>query len=323
MAYAPLQISISLNRGDSLTCDLSQLHLHPDPFTTQPSLTVIDTMPPQSRGETEKNVAQSTPERPALPTRSDSLLAFPSPATVIHGQRTPTILTHHNARDDDDIASPLASPSNDSLYNASIEPETPDPNERDLTLSEDDDFQDEYLVSAEDQSASSSQSGSDEEQDADGSLNIDSENDAFPPLSQSASAPRIGGPYGHSYHSLSSHPSTSSLSYSNHFAPPFYNRPPNPLPPSPSLTSLLGIPLSARTPFSLTTSTTAASTRPSTPTNLSDSEADFAQNDTDALISSSARRAPASGVPRAAPKVPTYEYYGFAVYVGSWVGFML
>lgn len=261
-----------------------------------------------------------TPKRPSPPPRSDSLLGLPSPATVIHGQRTPTQARGATDGEDDEPTSPLASPSNDSAYNASVEPETPDLMERDLTFSEEEeDFQEEYSMSAEDQSPS----GSENEHDENEAPGFDNENDEFPPLSTSTSPPRVGGPYSHSYHAVSSHASTSSLSYSNHFAPPFYNRPPNPLPPSPSLTSLLGLPLSARTPFSLTTSTTAASTRPSTPTNLSDSEADFTQNDTDALISSSARRAPASGVPRAAPKVPTYEYYGFALYVGSWVGFLL
>ena len=280
-------------------------------------------MPPQSRGGKDKEPVQRTPQRPLPPPRSDSLLGLPSPATVIFDERTPTARGNLNSSEVDDVMSPLASPEDESVYSASVEMETPDLMDRDMTLSESDDFQDHYSISAEEQSPTSSQSGSDGEQDADGTHTQDNESDEFPPLSQSTSMPRIGGPYGHSYHTLSSHPSSSSLSYSNHFAPPFYNRPPNPLPPSPSLTSLLGLPLSGRTPFSLTTSTTAASTRPSTPTNLSDSEADFAQNDADALIFSSARRAPASGVPRAAPKVPTYEYYGFAVYVGSWVGFML
>ena len=73
------------------------------------------------------------------------------------------------------------------------------------------------------------------------------------------------------------------------FAPPFYNRPPTPLPPSPSLTSLL------RPSFS--------TSRPSTP----DSSDNETPNDTDA----------AARVPRASPKVPTYEYYGFVLYLLS------
>jgi len=104
--------------------------------------------------------------------------------------------------------------------------------------------------------------------------------------------------------------------------PPFYNRPPLPLPPSPSLTSLL------RPSFSTTTS------RPSTP-DSSDvdvlSAAGAFTNGTStpgtsasanlASITKSARHAPA--VPRAAPKIPTYEYYGFAVYLGSSVALLL
>ncbi|MCJ1284340.1 hypothetical protein MMC26_003671 [Xylographa opegraphella] len=96
-----------------------------------------------------------------------------------------------------------------------------------------------------------------------------------------------------------------SHSTSHPFFPPFYNRPPTPLPPSPSLTSLL------RPPFSTTTS------RPTTPDS---SDADTPTS-TSAAIAKSARSAVA--VPRASPKVPTYEYYGFVLYVGSSVGFVM
>ncbi|CAM1504303.1 Fc.00g018940.m01.CDS01 [Cosmosporella sp. VM-42] len=71
----------------------------------------------------------------------------------------------------------------------------------------------------------------------------------------------------------------------NYFAPPFYGRPPTPLPPSPSLTSLL---------------------RPSRPTTPDASDDD--------------NIAP---VPRAAPKVPTYEYYGFVLYLFSSLTFVM
>lgn len=67
----------------------------------------------------------------------------------------------------------------------------------------------------------------------------------------------------------------------NYFAPPFYGRPGTSLPPSPSITSLL-IP-----------------SRPTTP-DLSDAE-DEAPPSTD----------------RKAPQVPTYEYYGFVLYLFS------
>lgn len=71
----------------------------------------------------------------------------------------------------------------------------------------------------------------------------------------------------------------------NYFAPPFYGRPPTPLPPSPSLTSLL---------------------RPSRPTTPDAS-------DEDAM----------APVPHAAPKVPTYEYYGFVLYLFSSLTFLV
>ena len=99
------------------------------------------------------------------------------------------------------------------------------------------------------------------------------------------------------------HQSNSSFLIANAFAPPFYNRPPTPLPPSPSLTSLL------RPSFSTTTS------RPTTP---DDSENDT-PNDTEAAVAKSARTA--ITVPRASPKVPTYEYYGFVLYLLSSLAF--
>ncbi|KAI9763046.1 MAG: hypothetical protein M4579_000110 [Chaenotheca gracillima] len=93
------------------------------------------------------------------------------------------------------------------------------------------------------------------------------------------------------------------LAGANPFAPPFYNRPPTPLPPSPSLTSLL------RPTFSTTTS------RPTTP----DSSDVETPNDTEAAVAKSARTA--TTVPRASPKVPTYEYYGFVLYLVSSLAF--
>lgn len=105
-------------------------------------------------------------------------------------------------------------------------------------------------------------------------------------------------------HSIDRHPpflrhSNSSFLSANAFAPPFYNKPPTPLPPSPSLTSLL------RPSFSATTS------RPTTP----DSSENDTPNDTEAAVAKSARIA--TTVPRASPKVPTYEYYGFVLYLMS------
>ncbi|KAL8834860.1 MAG: hypothetical protein Q9170_003560 [Blastenia crenularia] len=99
--------------------------------------------------------------------------------------------------------------------------------------------------------------------------------------------------------------STSSLLSANAFAPPFYNKPPTPLPPSPSLTSLL------RPSFSATTS------RPTTP----DSSENDTPNDTEAAVAKSARTA--TTVPRASPKVPTYEYYGLVLYLMSTLAFLM
>ena len=96
----------------------------------------------------------------------------------------------------------------------------------------------------------------------------------------------------------------------NAFAPPFYNRPPTPLPPSPSLTSLL------RPSFS---------SRPTTP---DDSESEHTGtatagegSATEAAVAKSARDA--RTVPRASPKVPTYEYYGFVLYLTSGLCFLM
>lgn len=91
--------------------------------------------------------------------------------------------------------------------------------------------------------------------------------------------------------------------------PPFYNRPPTPLPPSPSLTSLL------RPPSLMNRSTT--STRPTTP-DSSDMET---PNDTEDQVAQSARRA--NPLPPTAPKVPTYEYYGFVLYLASSLAFLM
>ncbi|KAI9800477.1 MAG: hypothetical protein M1833_003363 [Piccolia ochrophora] len=103
----------------------------------------------------------------------------------------------------------------------------------------------------------------------------------------------------------SSLPHSHSFLGANPFAPPFYNRPPTPLPPSPSLTSLL------RPSFSTTTS------RPTTP-DSSDAET---PNDTEAAVAKSARIA--TTVPRASPKIPTYEYYGFVLYLLSSLAFLI
>lgn len=98
------------------------------------------------------------------------------------------------------------------------------------------------------------------------------------------------------------------------FYPPFYNRPPTPLPPSPSLTSLL------RPNFS-----TAANSRPTTPDPSSDEGAVHptgtgAQTPNSILTSTLGTAKP---IARASPQVPTYEYYGFTLYLTSSLAFMV
>lgn len=91
--------------------------------------------------------------------------------------------------------------------------------------------------------------------------------------------------------------------------PPLYNKPQTPLPPSPSLISLL------RPPSLRNQSTT--STRGPSP----DSSDVETPNDTEAQVAQQARRA--NPVPPTVPKVPTYEYYGFVLYLASSLAFLM
>lgn len=100
------------------------------------------------------------------------------------------------------------------------------------------------------------------------------------------------------------------------FAPPFYNRPPTPLPPSPSLTSLL------RPNFSTHNS------RPATPDPSSDEGTPNTRDGTQTPNSAAASTLTstfrtAKPIPRASPKVPTYEYYGFTLYLVSSLVFIV
>ncbi|ESA43912.1 hypothetical protein NCU16367 [Neurospora crassa OR74A] len=81
------------------------------------------------------------------------------------------------------------------------------------------------------------------------------------------------------------------------FAPPFYGRPPTPLPPSPSLTSLL---------------------RPSRPTTP-----DASDDETVANGGGGGPEGSNEPLPRASPRVPTYEYYGFVLYLFSSLSFLI
>ncbi|KAF2163433.1 hypothetical protein M409DRAFT_26046 [Zasmidium cellare ATCC 36951] len=103
------------------------------------------------------------------------------------------------------------------------------------------------------------------------------------------------------------------------FAPPFYNRPPTPLPPSPSLTSLL------RPNFS------SQNSRPTTPDPSSDEGTPHMRGDATGTQTPNSAAAStltstfrsAKPIPRASPKVPTYEYYGFTLYLTSSLAFIV
>lgn len=104
------------------------------------------------------------------------------------------------------------------------------------------------------------------------------------------------------------------------FAPPFYNRPPTPLPPSPSLTSLLRPNFSSQNsrPGTPDPSSDEGSTphthRPGTGTQTPNSAAA-------STLTTSYRTA--KPIPRASPQVPTYEYYGFTLYLVSSLVFVV
>lgn len=105
------------------------------------------------------------------------------------------------------------------------------------------------------------------------------------------------------------------------FAPPFYNRPPTPLPPSPSLTSLL------RPTFSSQNSRPAtpdpSSDEGGTPTTRPVTAGTQTPNSAAAASTLTSSYRTAKPIPRASPKVPTYEYYGFTLYLTSSLTFLV
>ncbi|KAI9814069.1 MAG: hypothetical protein M1827_003533 [Pycnora praestabilis] len=194
---------------------------------------------------------------------------------VSHSLSTPNFPTYTARESATDPASQLSSGETYPPTHDLTSPEAPSSGGED----DDADFQSHYSLVT-----SSSSSSSDTEENATPISNDDHRRPAQRPLLR------------HSNSSFLGH---------NAFAPPYYNRPPTPLPASPSLTSLL------RPPFSTTTS------RPSTP----DSSDNETPNDTEAVVAKSARIA--TTVPRASPKVPTYEYYGFVLYLLSSLAFLM
>jgi len=197
--------------------------------------------------------------------------------------------------------------------------ESPSPERPPRTLSPSEDATPSEPTSLEDPTDDAQPNGDFLSSSSDFSSSADDDNDDAPTRSTDvAGSPRRP----HSGHSSRSHthlpPSSSTL------FPPFYNRPPTPLPPSPSLTSLLrGGP-----PFS------AAASRPTTP-ETSDAESHGGggrgggeRGSGTGASSSTGRRAWAGDGDAAAaapppPKIPAYEYYGFALYLASAAAFLM
>jgi len=235
-------------------------------------------MPPQSRGDgsSSRTFSGALNVPPTLGSFLDNL---PSPSSTISDQQTPTgplpnSIAHR---------SPPASPTRHSSHLSRGQLDADEDGEDGSVILDDADFQSHYSR----QSSPASTSSEDPSDTEDG---IPHNTSPF------------ASPIHHTTSSQSLPPPPPLPLY-----PPFYNRPPTPLPPSPSLTSLL------RPPSLLNRSTT--STRPTTP-DSSDAET---PNDTEAAVAQSARRA--TVVERVAPKVPTYEYYGFILYLASSLAF--
>lgn len=275
------------------------------------------TMPPQSRGDVSSSHSFKSPES-LTPTLKPYLDNLPTPRALGHGRTTPTGILEEEV--EDDMPTPVRptfrlkekDESNEEEHEEE-EGEEDDDDEEDIL--DDDEFESHY--SRQDSSASS-----DEEDDDDDDDQVDSDGLQLPSTKSATTGTlhRISS-LPASFSTTHLHSSHSTTSLRHHYPgappippplyPPFYNRPPTPLPPSPSLTSLL------RPPSLLNRSTT--STRPTTP-DYSDTE-DATPHDTEAAVAHSARRA--TIIPPTSPKVPTYEYYGFVLYLASSLAFFL
>ena len=259
-------------------------------------------MPPQSRGNSPRNRSFAS----SVPSTLNSFLEnLPPPSTTISDQRTPTGPEPHDRTS-------LEGTTPTRLRRIDI----PDDDDNDEDDDDDDDvtLDDEEFQSHYSRHSSPASESSDDEQDTMGA-NFPGRNS--PSLQRVASLPASaahGSALPNDYpNKLHTSASTTSLPPPLPpplpLYPPFYNRPPTPLPPSPSLTSLL------RPPSILTRST--HSTRATTP----DSSDVETPNDTEAAVAHSARRA--QPLAPTHPKVPTYEYYGFVLYLASSLTFAL
>ncbi|KAK5357887.1 hypothetical protein LTR20_005860 [Exophiala xenobiotica] len=304
-------------------------------------------MPPQSRGASPEPGRRPFSKSESLPpTLRPYLENLPSPTTLIPDQRTPT--GPRMIIPDRDGATPTPTPrairtraatsfelGNEERDGTEDEdfpyaPEEEDEDEVAGVTLDDDDFESHYSrqespvseEGEEDDDDISPEEAETEDQegdqhDQDGSASAGGQ---FPSSSQRPDAlsrvrslpprPPLNTHVLNGYQAGGLHTSQSTTSLPPPpLYPPFYNRPPTPLPPSPSLTSLL------RPPSLLNRSAT--STRPTTP---EDSDVET-PNDTEAAVAHSARRA--HPLPPTSPKVPTYEYYGFVLYLASTITFLM
>ena len=251
-------------------------------------------MPPQSRGGSlHQNLTTVVSNVP--PTLAPFFESLSSPESTISGGRTPTGPLPNGVGERHAPSSPTPRSRSHTITALGQEIVVDDD---DVTL-DDDDFQSHY--SRQSPASSASESSSEESDNVAGNgktLNgVHNTSPIVPPANGTNPL--------HLSHSTRSLPPPPPIP----LYPPFYGRPPTPLPPSPSLTSLL------RPPSLLIRSTT--STRPTTP----DSSDVETPNDTEAAVAQSARRATVA--PSISPKVPTYEYYGFVLYLASSLAFLL
>lgn len=207
-----------------------------------------------------------------------------------------------------------ATPTKASFQMGAVDDEDEDEDEDGDEVEDDEEFESHY---SRQESPVSSDMSEDEQPGRNGgrnSLSSDERGGGLAPVQRVNSMPSTSPVYQHMmYGRMHGSQSTTALARAPPLPPPlyppFYNKPPTPLPPSPSFTSLL------RPPSLLNRSTT--STRPTTP----DSSDVETPNDTEAAVAHSARRA--NPLPPTAPKVPTYEYYGFVLYLASSLAFLM
>lgn len=274
----------------------------------------------------------TSPDHPVPPpTLKPYLDNLPSPASLTSSNPTPPAIRRDRSEREQDVLTPTRASFDLSLNDKedddeeeAVEEVVRDQDKEDEDESEEEDAEFQSHYSRQSSPATSDDSDSEDEDQASQLGSVHTADDVGQPIhrinSMPASATHPHPPpllHSHSYsNGYPFHLSRSSASLHRGppplpppLYPPFYNKPPTPLPPSPSLTSLL------RPPSLLARSI--PSTRPTSP----DSSDLDTPHDTEAQITTSARRT--TPLPPTAPKVPTYEYYGFVLYLASSLAFLM